>query len=258
MHEVFDGDLFQPRVVVDHIEQRIDDLAQIMGRDIGRHAHRNPTRTVDQQVGQCRGQNIRLLQRIVKVVMPINGILVKVGEHQRADLRQARLGITHGRRAVAIDRAKVALAVDQGIAQAEILRHTHHRVIDRHIAVGMIFTQHFTDDTCTFAVRLVVGQVEVVGHRIEDTAVDRLQPIAHIGQGARDDDAHRIVKIRSLHLIDNVCRAYTADIEIGRAQGGIAIAIGTKAIGAGTIGIGWAIGRRIRHAILASFTENRG
>ena len=158
--------------------------------------------------------------------MPINCIFVEIGQHQRADLGQARLGITHGRGAVAVDRAKVTLAVDQRVAQAEILRHPHHRVIDRDIAVGMIFTQHFTDDTRTFAVRLVVGEVEVVGHRIENAAVDRLQPIAHIGQGARDDHAHRIVKISGLHLVDNVRRADTANIEIGRkcTQRGLTIA----------------------------------
>ena len=34
--------------------------------------------------------------------------------------------------------------------------------------------------------------------------MDRLQPVAHIGQRARHDDAHGVVEVRHLHLVLNI------------------------------------------------------
>ena len=60
---------------------------------------------------------------------------------------KAGLRVTHGGGAVAVHRAEVTLAVDQGIAQAKVLRHARHGVVDGCVAVGMILAEHFTDDT---------------------------------------------------------------------------------------------------------------
>ena len=38
----------------------------------------------------------------------------------------------------------------------------------------------------------------------KNAAMDRLQPVAHIGQRARHDDAHCVVEVARLHLIDDV------------------------------------------------------
>ena len=46
----------------------------------------------------------------------------------------------------------------------------------------------------------------------------RLQAVAHIGQRARDDDAHRIVEVARLHFVDDVDRR---DAVFGRVGGGI-------------------------------------
>jgi hypothetical protein len=45
-----------------------------------------------------------------------------------------------------------------------------------------------------------VGAEAGVVHRVEDLAVHRLQAVAHVRQGAPDDDAHRVVEVRALHL----------------------------------------------------------
>ena len=63
-----------------------------------------------------------------------------------ADLGQARFGVAHRRRRIAVDRAEIALAVDQRQAHREILRHPHHRVVDRLVAMRMVFTHHVADD----------------------------------------------------------------------------------------------------------------
>ena len=39
---------------------------------------------------------------------------------------------------------------------------------------------------------------------VEDTPVDGLQAVAHIGQRAGDDHAHRVIEITRLHLINDV------------------------------------------------------
>ena len=38
-------------------------------------------------------------------------------------------------------------------------------------------------------------------HRVEDAAVHGLEPVAHVGQRAADDDGHRVVEVRRLHLV---------------------------------------------------------
>ncbi len=197
--QILDRDIVKVVVVVDHVGQAIDDFAQIVGRDVGRHADGNAAGAVDQQIGQRRGQDVRLAQRVVEVVVPVDRILLQIVEHQAADLGQTRLGVAHGRGVVAVDAAKVALPIDQRIAQAEVLGHAHHGVVDRGIAVGVIFAQHFTDDTRALLVRPGVHQIEVVIHGVENAPMDRLEPIAHIRQGARHDHAHGVIEVGVLH-----------------------------------------------------------
>ena len=38
----------------------------------------------------------------------------------------------------------------------------------------------------------------------KDAAVNRFQAIAHIGQGAAHDHAHRVIEIARFHLVDDV------------------------------------------------------
>ena len=75
------------------------------------------------------------------------GFLVDIPQQIGADLAQARFGITHGRRAVAVDRAEVAVALYERIARGEVLRHAHHCVVNRAVAVGMVLAHAVADDT---------------------------------------------------------------------------------------------------------------
>ena len=43
-------------------------------------------------------------------------------------------------------------------------------------------------------------EVQVV-HRDQDAALRRLEPVADVWQGARDDDAHRVVEVGVAHLL---------------------------------------------------------
>ena len=59
------------------------------------------------------------------------------------------------------------------------------------------------------AVRLVPGVV----HRPQHAAVDGLQPVAHVGQRAADDDAHRVVEVARAHLLLELARLDAAGAE---------------------------------------------
>ena len=45
-----------------------------------------------------------------------------------------------------------------------------------------------------------VGAISAVEHCVEDSAVDRLEAVSHVGQCAPDDDAHGVIKVGALHL----------------------------------------------------------
>ena len=104
---------------------------------------------------------------------------------------------------LSVDRAKVALTVNEHVAQAEILGHAGHGLVDGRVAVGMVFTENLADDAGALFIWFVGPQTKVV-HGVEDAAVDRLEAVAHIGQSAGDDYAHGIIEISALHFLIDV------------------------------------------------------
>ena len=110
---------------------------------------------------------------------------------------EAALGVAHRRGAVAVERAEIAGAVDQRIAQRERLRHAHQRFVERHVAVRVVAAHHVADDLGALAVLGVGGEV-LLPHRVEDAALHRLQPVADVGQRARRDHRQRVVQIARL------------------------------------------------------------
>ena len=189
--------------IVHQRDAGIDDFCQVMRRNVGRHAHGDAVRAIDQQVRNTRRQQQRLDRGVVEVGDEIDRVLVDVGQQVFGDFRHARFGVPIGRRWIAIHRTEVALSIDQRIAQREGLRHAHHRVIYRGVSVGMVLAQHFADDLGALHVLAIVQQAHVV-HRVKNAAMHRLQAVAHIRQRAPDDDRHRIVEIRASHLLFNV------------------------------------------------------
>ncbi len=75
-----------------------------------------------------------------------------------AILAEARLGVAHGRGRVALDRAEVALAVDQRVAHVEVLRHAHERGVDDGFAVRVVVAGGVAGDLGALAVLLVGRQ----------------------------------------------------------------------------------------------------
>ena len=176
LHQLFDLDVR----LIDHQDAGIDDFAQIMRRDIGRHADGDAGGTVDQQVRHPCRQDDGFVFRLVVVRQVVDGFLFQVRQQLVRYLRHAYFGITHGRRRIAIDGTEVTLAVDQHVTHGEGLRHAHDGVINRGIAVRVIFT----DDVTDHARRFLVGFIEIIAehaHGVEDASMHGLETIAHIG-----------------------------------------------------------------------------
>ena len=186
--------------IIDQGDAGVDHLAQIVRRHVGRHADRDAARTVDQKVGELRRQDGGLPVGVVVVRAKVDRVLVDVGEQRIGRLRQARLGVAHRRRRIAVHRAEIALAVDQRQAHGEILRHAHQRIVDRIAAMGVVLAHHVADDARALAGRPVVV-VAALAHGVEDAPVHRLEAVAHVRQRARHDHAHGVVEVRALHLL---------------------------------------------------------
>ena len=184
-------------LVVEQLDERRADLAEVVRRDVGRHADRDAGRAVDQQVRNPRRQHDRLGLRAVVVRPEGHRRLLDLGEHLVADAREPALGVAHRGGAVAVERAEVAGAVDERIAQREGLRHADERFVERRVAVRVEAAHHVADDLRALAVLGVGGQV-LLPHRVEDAALHRLQAVADVGQRARGDDRQRVVEIARL------------------------------------------------------------
>ena len=182
------------RGLPDEIQRRVAHLLQIVRRNARRHADRDAAGAVREQVRDARGEHDRLLLLAVIGLAEIDRVLVDAVEQRRRDGRQLGLGVAHRRRVIAVDIAEIALAVDQRIALREILREPHQRVVDRLVAMRVIFTDHVADDARAFLEAARGVELELA-HGVEQAAVHRLQPVAHIGQRALRDGGERIGEV---------------------------------------------------------------
>ena len=173
---------------------------EIVRGNVGRHADGDAAGAVDQQVGELRRHHRRLEQAVVVVRLEVDRVLVEVVEQVLRDLRQPRFGVALGGRRVAVDRAEVALAVDQRHAHGELLRHAHQRVVDGEVAVRMEVAHRVAHDLGRLHVLLVPVEPQPL-HGVEDAPVHGLQAVAHVGQRAGDDHAHGVLEVRALHLL---------------------------------------------------------
>ena len=83
------------RGIVDQRDAGVDDFAEIVRRDVGRHADGDAAGAVDQKVRKLRRQDRRLVLGIVVVGLEIDGVLVDIVEHRERRSRQARFGVAH-------------------------------------------------------------------------------------------------------------------------------------------------------------------
>ena len=185
--------------IIQHTDARTDDLPQVMGRDIGGHTYGNAGGTVDQQIGEPAGQHPGLLAALVEVGIPVHGVLFDVPQHFACNLGKPCLGVTVGRRGVAIHGTEVAVAVHQHIAHGEVLGQADQGVIHGRVAVGVIPAQHVAHAGGGLLEGAVGGQVVLI-HGVENPPVHGLQAVPHVGQGPAHDHGHGVFNIGFFHL----------------------------------------------------------
>ena len=74
LHKLVDGGIG----IVDQVAGGLDRLGEVVRGDIGGHADGDALATVDQQVGEARGQCHGLGERLVVVGLPVDGILLQI------------------------------------------------------------------------------------------------------------------------------------------------------------------------------------
>jgi hypothetical protein len=183
----------------------VDDLFEVVRRDVGGHTDRDARAAVDQQVGDARRQDERLLERVVVVRPVLDGLLLDVGEELVRDFGHPDFGVPHGGGGIAVDAAEVALPVHQAVAHGEVLGHADDGVVDGLITVRVILADAVSDDAGALLVRAVPVVLQLV-HREQRPAVHRFEAVAHVGQGPADDDGHGVVQIGHAHLVFDVDR----------------------------------------------------
>src|ERR1700683_4512760 len=151
-------------------DRGFDDFFQIVRRNIGGHADGDAGRAVDEEAGNARRQDDPFFFSFIEVGDKLDGFFFDVREHFFGDFGKARFGVTHGRGWIAVDRAEVALAVDQRVAHVEILRQADERVVDRSVTVGMEFAKDFANDLGALTVGLGGSEAQLV-HAVENAAV---------------------------------------------------------------------------------------
>ena len=170
-------------------------LAQVVRRYVSGHAHGDAGRAVEQHVGQTRRQHRRLFQCAVEIGQPLDGSLTQLGQQDLRIGRQPGLGVTHrSERFGVIRRTPVTLSIDQRIAVGEILRHQHHRLVARAVAVRMELAEHVADGARRF---LMLGgrRQPKFGHRIDDAPLHWLEAVADIRQRPVQNHVHGIVEV---------------------------------------------------------------
>jgi hypothetical protein len=81
-----------------------------------------------------------------------------------------------------------------------MLRHAHDRVVDRGIAVRVVFADDVADDTRRLLICFVPVVRELV-HREQHAPMDRFEAVADVGERPADDHAHGVVEIRPAHFL---------------------------------------------------------
>ena len=188
--------------MVYEMDDRPADLGQIVGWDIGGHAHGYPRGAVQKKIGQLGRQNGGLLQGAVVVGGEVHGILLNILEHLPGDLGEADLGVAHGRRRIAVYGPEVSLAVDERIAHGKGLGQAHNGIIYGHIPVGMVLAHDVAHHPGRFLVGLIMGHALLI-HGIEYAPVYRLEPVSYIRQSPSHDHTHGIIDVGGLHLLSD-------------------------------------------------------
>ena len=214
-------------------------FTQVVAGDFGGQADGDAAGAVQEDERKSRGQLAGFFGAAVVVRLEVDRALVDLVQHQPRDGAQPRFGVAHGRRAVAVAAAEVALAVDQRVALRKALRHAHQGVVGGGVTVRVVAAQHIAHHAGALdrlgAAGRGEGQAHAV-HGVEDAALHRLVAVADIGQGAALDDRQRVLQVSALGVVGQgqrfsgvTRRRGRGREQVGHAASGSANPRGTRA-----------------------------
>ena len=102
-----------------------------------------PVPPLTSRFGKAAGKTVGSVRRLVVIGDEIDRVLLHVLHEDGAQGGQPGLGIPHGRRGVAFDRAEIALAIHQPFPHGPGLGHVDQRGIDGLVAVRMVIAHGF-------------------------------------------------------------------------------------------------------------------
>ena len=150
------------------------------------HTYSNTHRSITEMIWKfCRKHNW-FLKRSIKVISPINRILLKICKHFLSNFSQSCLGIPHRSRSITIDRTKVSLPINERISHRPRLSKSYHCLINRRISMWMVFTHYISDNSRRLFVLLVV-EVIIFVHSIKDSSQYGFKSISGIWQSTSND-----------------------------------------------------------------------
>ena len=89
------------------------------------------------------------------------------------------------------------MPINQRVAQRKTLRHPHHSVIHRLVAMRMQLTQNITNDRCRFTWFGSWIKPQLI-HGVKNTTLYRLLTVADIWKCTAFDDRDRVIEISAL------------------------------------------------------------
>ena len=186
--------------IVDQLHERPAHLAEVVRRDARGHAHGDAAGAVDHEVGKPARQHDGLGVPLVVRRHEVDRVELEIVEHERGDRREPGLGVSHGGRGQAGDRAEVALLVDEHVPHVPFLGHAHERGVDHALTVRVVVAAGVAGDLRALHAGGAGRQIEIV-HGDQDPPLRRLEPVADVGQGPADDHAHCVRQVTVFELL---------------------------------------------------------
>ena len=167
---------------------------EVVGRNFSSHADRNARRPVQEHEGELGRELHRLLKVPVVIGRKVDGARIHFLEKERRNGREARFCVAHRRRRIAVAGAEVAFGHKERIAERKSLRHAHEGVVDRLVAVGVVFAEHVTHDAGGLHALRIKFEPHAV-HVDENAALHRLLAVRNLRKRTALHHRHRVFEI---------------------------------------------------------------
>ena len=102
--------------VIHTVDSGVNDLTEIVGRDICRHTDSDSDSSIYKEVREAGGKNAGLSSSVIEVRHKVNDLFFKVSHKRVSYLRHSRLGVTVSRSTVSVNRTEVSVTFNKGIS----------------------------------------------------------------------------------------------------------------------------------------------